>query len=208
MFRNTMICLAIVFATPVLAAPDAADLGETVKFRLVVDKVMHHAADATSAQWVVEETAAAGFNVYSPRLGYSDLQMVRDVTDWCAASDIYHMVWMRGTLAAPEADEAAGKRCVWANGHEELLWSPNSDEFWEWTARYITEYARISAEKPNLLGVILDYENYAPGEGVGFLYPYSYDDIILAEFAAAQGIDLPELALDARASWLGEQDLR
>ncbi len=207
MLRGAMICLAIVFATSVLAAPDAADLGESVKFRLLVDKVMHHAAEATSAQWVVEETAAAGFNVYSPRLGYADLQMVRDVTDWCAASGIYHMVWMRGTLAAPEGDGAAGRRCVWANGHEELLWSPNSDEFWEWTARYITEYARISAEKPNLLGVILDYENYAPGEGVGFLYPYSYDDVILAGFAEAQGIALPELALNERASWLNDQGL-
>ncbi len=207
MTRTVLICLAVVSTSTVLAAPEPSALGETVKFSLLVDKVMHPAAGATSAQWIVEETAAAGFNVYSPRLGYDDLQMVRDVTDWCAASDIYHMVWMRGTLAAPEGEGAAGKRCVWASGHEELLWSPNSDEFWEWTSRYITEYARISAEKPALLGVILDYENYAPGEGVGFLYPYSYDDIILADFAQAQGIELPELALDARASWLEEQGL-
>lgn len=207
MFRAVMIGLAVVLAPSVWSAPDPAELGETVKLRVLVDKVMHRAAEDTSAQWIVEETAAAGFNVYSPRLGYDDLEMVRDVTDWCAASDIYHMVWMRGTLAAPEGEESAGKRAVWANGHQELLWSPNSDEFWEWTNRYITEYARISAEKPHLLGVMLDYENYAPGEGVGFLYPYSYDDVILGKFAEAQEIDLPELALDERAQWLDEQGL-
>ncbi|MBD3291503.1 MAG: hypothetical protein GF393_01155, partial [Armatimonadia bacterium] len=191
----------------VWAAPGPAELGETVGFRLLVDKVMHRAADATSAQWVVEETAAAGFNVYSPRLGYKDYEMVRDVTDWCAEADIYHMVWMRGTLRAPEDELSEGKRCVWANGHQEWLWSPNSDEFWDWTTAHIIEYARISAERPNLIGVILDYENYAPGEGTGFLYPYSYDDIILGKFAQAQQIDLPELALDERAPWLDEQGL-
>ncbi len=207
MRRSASVGLAVILATCVFAAPEPGDLGETVKFRLLVDKVMHKAADATSAEWVVKETAEAGFNVYSPRLGYKNHEMVREVTDWCAASDIYHMVWMRGTLLAPEGEESAGKRCVWANGHQERLWSPNSDEFWDWTTRHIIEYARISGESPHLLGVILDYENYAPGEGVGFLYPYSYDDIILGKFAEAQKIDLPELALDERASWLDAQGL-
>ena len=208
MLRKAAMLVAVFICVSAWSAPDPAEMGQSVKWRILVDKVMHKAADATSAQWVVEETADAGFNVYSPRLGYDDLEMVNQVTDWCSESDIYHMVWMRGTLAAPEGDEASGKRAVWANGHEELLWSPNSDEFWEWTNRYITEYARISAEKPSLLGVILDYENYAPGEGVGFLYPYSYDDIILGEFAEAQGIEIPDLALDERAPWLDEQGLR
>ncbi len=208
MGRAVATAIIVMVCTTAWGAPDPADLGESVKWRLLVDKVMHRAADATSAKWVVEETAAAGFNVYSPRLGYDDLEMIRDVTDWCAESDIYHMVWMRGTLAAPEGDAAAGRRAVWASGHEEQLWSPNSDEFWDWTTRHITEYARISAEKPHLLGVMLDYENYAPAEGVGFLYPYSYDDVILAAFAEAQGVELPDLALDERAPWLDEQDLR
>ncbi len=190
-----------------LALPDPGELGAGVKLRILVDKVMHNAAGASSAEWIVAETGEAGFNVYSPRLGFDDYDMVRRVSDWCAAHGIYHMVWMRGTLEAPEGDEAAGRRAVWATGHEERLWSPNSDEFWEWTSRHITEYARISAGSPNLLGVILDYENYSPTAGTGFLYPLSFDDAILERFAAAQGIELPELALDQRAAWLKDQGL-
>ncbi|MFP4250496.1 MAG: hypothetical protein ACLFU7_12605 [Armatimonadota bacterium] len=208
MLRATATCLGVLLAASAWGQPAASELGETVKLRVLVDKVMHRADEGTSAEWIVEETAAAGFNVYSPRLGYDDFAMVRDVTDWCAASDIYHMVWMRGTLLAPEGEASEGRRAVWANGHEERLWSPNSDEFWEWTGEHITEYARISAEKPNLLGVILDYESYAPGKGASFVYPYSYDDLILGMFAEAQGIELPELGLDERASWLEEQGLR
>ena len=54
MTRTVLICLAVVSATMVLAAPEPSALGETVKFSLLVDKVMHPAAGATSAQWIVE----------------------------------------------------------------------------------------------------------------------------------------------------------
>ncbi|MGI5817545.1 MAG: hypothetical protein ACOX9R_05545 [Armatimonadota bacterium] len=207
MLRPATFALVVVLAGCARSAPPPDEPAVHDTLRILVDKVMHRSAEASSAQWVVEETAAAGFNVYSPRSGYDDLEMVRQVADWCAASGIGHMVWMRGTLKAPDGARSEGRRAVWADGHEEELWSPNSDELWEWLTRHITEYARISAERPALLGVILDFESYAPGKGPTFVYPYSYDDLILGMFAEARGIDLPELPLDQRASWLGGQGL-
>jgi len=131
---------------------------------------------------------------------------VRRVTEWCEKYGIYHLPWMRGSLTSPKGPEADGKRMLWANGTEQPLWSPNADEFWAWTEKYIIEYAKMSAENPHIMGVFLDYENYAPGRS-GNLYSLSYDDIILAKFAEARNLDLPELALDARKPWLEEQGL-
>jgi hypothetical protein len=180
------------------------DLGRTVKFKVLVDKVMQPEAGWHTEQWMVQEAAEAGFNVFSPRKA-QDLEEVRDVTEWCEEEGILHIPWMRGTLSASLDDEAAdGKRMVWASGIEDRLWSPNSDEFWEWTNDLIIEYAKISAEMPTLFGVFLDYENYALGPNC---YELSYDDIIMNAFAQEKGIDLPELALDARYPWLQEQGL-
>lgn len=181
-------------------------LGRDVKFRIMVDKVMQPVAKWTTEEWMVRETAEAGFNVYSPRRGFDDLGAVRQVTEWCRKYGIYHMIWMRGTRNAPAGSQADGKRVVWASGNEQLLWSVNSDEFWDWTTRYIEQYARISANNPHLIGVFLDYENYAKGKQ-GNLYSLGYDDIILAMFAKARGIELPELELAQRAPWLKEKGL-
>ncbi len=155
-------------------------------------------------QWMVEEAAEAGFNVWCPRRA-NDLAEVRQVTQWCEEAGILHIPWMRGTRGVSLDDESAdGKRMVWASGLEDKLWSPNSAEFWEWTNNLILEYARISAEMPALFGVFLDYENYALGPNG---YALSYDDLILGSFAREKGIDLPELALDERYKWLTEQGL-
>ncbi len=183
-----------------------ADLGRGEKLRILVDKVMQPQAGWVTEEWMVEAAAEAGFNVFSPRQGGDGLDEVRQVTAWCAEYGIYHMPWMRGTLVAPDGDEAKGKRVVWANGSEQPLWSPNSDEFWTWTNGLIVEYARISVEMPQLIGVFLDYENYWPG-GMGNCYGLSYDDIILRRFAEAKGTELPELALEQRAAWLDGQEL-
>ncbi len=182
------------------------DLGRRVKLTILVDKVMQPQAKWVSEEWMVKAAAEAGFNVLSPRAGYDRLDEVRQVALWCKKYGIYYMPWMRGSLGAPAGAAAAGKRMVWANGAEQPLWSPNSDEFWEWTTRYIVDYAKMSAENEHFLGVFLDYENYAPGRQAN-LYDLSYDDVILAKFAAAEGIKLPELTLDKRKAWLDEQKL-
>jgi len=143
-------------------APARDTLGRTEKLRILVDKVMQPTEGWHAKEWIVRDTAAAGFNVFSPRRGHEDLEEVRQVNEWCAQYGIYHMPWMRGTLACPDTDESKGKRMLWAGGNEQLIWSPNSDEFWEWTGRYIVEYARMSKEQPALMGVFLDYENYFP----------------------------------------------
>ncbi len=183
------------------------DLGRRVKLRILVDKVMQPEAGWVTEQWMVKATAEAGFNVFSPRRGHDRPDEVRQVTAWCTRHGIYHMPWMRGSLSAPAGPEADGKRLVWAGGGEQPLWSPNSDEFWEWTNRYIVEYAKISAENDHLMGVFLDYENYAPGPREGNLYSLSYDDAVLREFATSKGISLPGLDPAERKPWLDAQGL-
>jgi hypothetical protein len=95
---------------------------------------------------------------------------------------------------AEPGPETEGRLLLWANGQEQPLWSPNSDEFWAWTTQYVLEYARISAEDPHLMGVFLDYENYAPKPKPGNLYDLSYDDMIMARFAEARGSSFRSLS--------------
>jgi len=181
------------------------DLGRSVKLRILVDKVMIRAKKkSVTNEWIVKETAEAGFNVFSPRFGYHKLDEVKQVAQWCEYYGIYYMPWMRGTLKAPKDASSQGKRIVWANGNEEPLWSPNADEFWKWTSKYIVEYAKISVEIPSLMGVFLDYENYEAGSDC---YKLSYDDLIMGKFAEAKGIELPQLSFKKRKPWLDEQGL-
>ncbi|MCF6285276.1 MAG: hypothetical protein L3K26_08805 [Candidatus Hydrogenedentes bacterium] len=212
---RTMLGILLTMAVvPAVVAQDAEtstelrreDLGRTVKFTCVVDKVMQAHKGWVVEEWMIREAAEAGFNIYSPRIGYDNLDAVKQVTAWCDEYGIFHLPWMRGTLAASLDDpKAEGKRVVWASGSEQPLWSPNSDELWEWMARYIVAYAKMSAENEHLLGVFLDYENYAPGQRGGNLYSLSYDQDIMNRFAASEGIDLPDLAPKDRAPWLREQ---
>ncbi len=202
--------LGVVVCSPAQEAVPREDLGNTVKLKVFVDKVIGAGGEGGLGwgEQAVRETSEAGFNVFSPRIGGDDMDRVRQMTQWCADWGMYHVPWMRGTLAAPEGPEADGKRVVWRNGGEQPLWSVNSDEFWEWTTDLILQYAQISAEIPHLMGVFLDYENYASGTRGGWmLYDLMYDDVILARFAEARDIELPELALDARAEWLEDQGL-
>ncbi len=203
-------CLALIPAHDVCADPpqpiERGQLGRGVKLRILVDKVMQPTAGWVTQEWMVKATAEAGFNVLSPRHGQERLDEVRQVAAWCQQYGIYYMPWMRGSLGAPSGPAADGKRIVWAHGGEQALWSPNADEFWQWTTRYIVEYAKISRENRHLMGVFLDYENYSPG-GEGNLYSLSYDDVILAKFAKAKGIELPKLAPSERKPWLEKEQL-
>ena len=185
---------------------EKADLGRKVKLRILVDKVMQPTEGWVTREWMVKEAAGAGFNVFSPRRGHENLAEVRQVTSWCKRYDIFHMPWMRGTLTAPAGEKANGRRVVWPSGNEQPLWSPNSDEFWEWTSRYIIEYARMSKAQPHLIGVFLDYENYAKGKE-GNLYSLSYDDAILKRFAQSMKTELPELEYSKRKKWLEQKGL-
>ena len=204
--RFTLIAViaVLVAASTCSAQLTRHDLGRTVKFKVLVDKVMQPEAGWHTEQWMVKETADAGFNVWSPRRAHG-LDEVRQVTEWCREEGILHIPWMRGTLRVGLDDPAAdGKRMVQESGLEDTLWSPNSDELWEWKNNLILDYARISAEMPELFGVFLDYENYSLGVNC---YPLSYDDIIMGGFAEEKGITLPELAFDERHPWLLEQGL-
>ncbi len=201
-----ILCMVFASTNVVYGRIERHDLGRSVKLTILIDKVMQPQAEWVTEEWMIKEAAEAGFNVFSPRRGYDRLDEVDQVTRWCEKYGIYHMPWMRGTLNAPDGSEAHGKRIVWASGNEQALWSPNSDEFWEWTNRYIIEYAKMSARNEHLMGVFLDYENYAPGKE-GNLYSLSYDDIIMGKFAESKGIELPKLALEKRNGWLEEAGL-
>ena len=177
------------------------ELGRSEKMRVLVDKVLMRANGWVMSEDIVRQIAEAGFNVVSPRLGGDDMERVRQVSEFAEKYGIYHMPWMRGTLTATE-----GTKLVWADGTEQDLYSPNSDELWEWMTRVIVNYAKISTEVPSLIGVFLDYENYAPKKR-GNAYSLSYDQRIMGEFATAKGIELPELAPAERAAWLEERGL-
>lgn len=187
--------------------PTLQQLGREVKMRVLVDKVMQPVAGWKTEEWMVKEAAAAGFNVFSPRRGYDDPVEVAKVTDWCRKYGLYHLPWMRGVQDVP-ADRTLsdGKRIVWANGNEQPIWSPNSDELWAWMASYLVPFASQGAADHTLLGVFLDYENYWQG-GSGNLYELSYDDVIMGKFAAAKGLTLPALQPGQRKAWLQEQKL-
>ena len=181
------------------------DLGRTVKYRILVDKVMQPTRGWGTEEWMVEEAARAGFNVFVPRQGYERLDEVRQVADWCRERGIFFMPWMRGTRTAkgPEAD---GQRFVWADGTEEPFWSPNADPLWKWLNQYIVQYAKIAARNPHLVGVFLDYENYSPSRKPN-CYDLSYDAGILAAFAKSRNLALPDLPPARRKPWLDEQGL-
>jgi len=207
---RTVSLLAVVGAAVLCPAAEKIareELGRSVKLTILVDKVMQPEAGWVTEEWMVQAAAEAGFNVFSPRVGHERLDEVGRVTEWCAKNGIFHMPWMRGSLGAPAGASADGKRVVWSGGSEQPLWSPNSDEFWDWTTRYIVEYARRSAENEHLMGVFLDYENYAPGQREGNLYYLSYDDAILTEFAQSKDLNSVPAELSKRKSWLEEQGL-
>jgi hypothetical protein len=202
----TVLTLAASAAAQAAPAPPRDELGRSVKLAILVDKVMQPEEGWVTKEWMVKEAAEAGFNVFSPRVGQERLDEVRQVAAWCGKYGLYHMPWMRGTLEAPDSPEAHGKRLVWAGGNEQPLWSPNSDEFWEWTTKYIVEYAGMSVELPNLMGVFLDYENYAKGKQ-GNCYSLSYDDLITVAFGKAKGLAHIEPDLAKRKAWLEQQGL-
>ncbi len=171
------------------------------KLRILVDKVMQPEEDWVTKEWMVKEAAQAGFNVFSPRRGYERLEEVRKVAAWCSRYGLKYMPWMRGSLAAPATKEAEGKRLVWANGVEQPLWSPNSDQLWRHLHKYIEAFARLSMSYPSLIGVFLDFENYAPGRQ-GNCYSLSYDKAVLEAFAEDRGINIPRIAPVERSSYL------
>lgn len=192
------------FAAP---RPPLADLGRSVKMRILVDKVMQPTRGWKTEEWMVKEAADAGFNVFSPRQGAADMNAVRQVTEWCRKYGLYHQPWMRGAQDVP-ADKALseGKRMVWANGTEQAFWSPNADELWQWMASYIVPYAELSAKDDTLMGVFLDFENYWPNK-VDNCYDLSYDDLIMGLFAKSKGVELPPLEFKDRKPWLEERKL-
>ena len=195
----------LLFCLPAAAqTADAQTAGfdQNPKLRVLVDKVLMASNDWVMTAEHVREIAAAGFNVLSPRRGNDDLAEVRRIAGLAGENGMRHMPWMRGTLLVPEDEPAdSGKRLVWADGTQQDLYSPNADELWAWMTTRILGYARISADEPALMGVFLDFENYAPG-GQSNAYALSYDATILGQFARVRDLDIPDLPRQERRRWL------
>jgi hypothetical protein len=200
-------------------------LGRDDKFRILVDVVL-----SKSNEWILtgthmDEIKDAGFNVIVPRRGYENMRRVKRIADMAAEREMFSATWMRGALKCPELPkdendklDSSGepytrKRTVWANGTIQDIYSPNSDELWDWMTDLILGHAKVSMEAPNLLGTFLDFEDYfkktgkVPRRLYGLKYghhPYglSYDDEIIEKFASAQGITIPDLKASERAGWL------
>ncbi|MBT6144699.1 MAG: hypothetical protein HOH74_04675 [Gemmatimonadetes bacterium] len=167
-----------------------------------MDKVLMANNNWVMTEAHIEEIAAAGFNVVSPRRGNDDADEVRRIAQLAQTHGIRHLPWMRGTLLVPEDLPAdSDRRLVWADGTQQDLYSPNADELWEWLSARILPYARLSIEAPALMGVFLDFENYAP-RSQSNAYPLSYDTPILEQFARQHGIKLPVLERQERKRWL------
>jgi len=183
------------------ALTDREALGANDKFRVLVDKVLMASTGWRMTEAQVREIGEAGFNVVCPRIGGTDMDRVRRVAELAQQYGMYYMAWMRGSLEAKE-----GEKVVWASGVVQDIYSPNADELWAWMTEKILGQAKLSTEIPSILGVFLDYENYAH-HSQGNCYALSYDTKILGEFAEAQGVALPELAPEKRYPWLKEQGL-
>ena len=205
-------------------------LGRSDKFRILVDVVL-----SKSNEWILtgshmDEIKQAGFNVIVPRRGFENMHRVRRIADMAAEREMFSATWMRGALKCavlpkdkndlldPSGDPYTKKRMVWANGTIQDIYSPNSDELWNWMTELILGHAKVSVDAPNLIGAFLDFEDYfrktgAIPHGLYDLklghHPYglSYDDEIIEKFGSAQGITIPELKASERADWLEQNGL-
>lgn len=203
-FISTFLILSLPFNQ--VFGGNREELGRGEKLRVLVDKVLMQANGWVMTENHVKQIAEAGFNVVSPREGGDDMHQVRLISQYAQKYGLYHIPWMRGTLATKQ-----GPKLVWSNGQEQPIYSPNSDELWDWMSRMIIQYAKISVETPSLMGVFLDFENYSMGmdfvRKIGNAYPLSYDDKILKEFATEKNIVLPNLKLGERHDWLQKKGL-
>lgn len=172
------------------------------KLRVLVDKVLMADNNWVMTDAHVAEIANAGFNVVSPRRGNKDIDEVRRIAKLARTHGIRHLPWMRGTLLVPEdLPDDSDVRLVWADGTQQDLYSPNAEELWDWMSQQILAFARVSVEEPALMGVFLDFENYAP-RSQSNAYPLSYDTRILDSFSQAKSLEIPTLAPAERKRWL------
>jgi len=181
-------------------------LGNTEKYRILVDKVLSRGEDFTnSTDWILQpehfkEIRDAGFNVVSPRIGGADPARIRRDAQHSAEAGLFYLPWIRATVRS-----VTGTRLVWPNGQEQNLLSPNSDELWEKLSATILEHARISTEFPSLLGSFLDFENYEddlPDQAQYFCYPLSFDKWIFNEFNSSMGRPNLNISQASRAAWI------
>jgi len=182
-------------------------LGQTEKFRVMVDKVER--LDNPAGHMTEEHVQLyvnAGFNVLVPRTGAEDYEYVRKMANLARKYNVYYMPWMRGGTGTKD-DTPESEKMVWKGGVIQNKYSPNSDYLWEYLSERILTYARISTEEPALIGVFLDYENYGAPRGAGWLYSISYDKNIIEKFVKSKGIELPQMEPGKYHSWLVDKGL-
>lgn len=115
--RTSPLLLVLMMLALPAGGQQATEAAADEKLRVLVDKVLMAANDWVMAEAHVEEIAAAGFNVVTPRRGNDDIGEVRRIASLAAWHGMRHMPWMRATLLVPEDEpDDSGKRLGWADG--------------------------------------------------------------------------------------------
>lgn len=96
------------------------------KVRLLIDKVITRSSRELNDKQA-EEIAAAGFNVVTPRWGKTDEKSVRATAKLLQRHGMKYLPWQRITFDTKEE----GLRLTWANGVQQNIYSPNTEEFWK-----------------------------------------------------------------------------
>ncbi|MBN2643426.1 MAG: hypothetical protein JXR78_17375 [Victivallales bacterium] len=143
--------------------------GSGKKLAVVVDKVLAASNSYDVEDWMVQEFFEAGFDIYLAREfsnklkpPKTDLEQLEELADWCEAKKMKTLMWMRATLKTELTEpDSAGKRYL-PGTNEISIWSPNSQQLWDYLEENIIDYATLSKTSPGLLGVFLDFEDYSP----------------------------------------------
>lgn len=208
--RTILSALLLALAVAAIAQPSWDERRQKLgtpedPYRILVDKVLMAANGWVMEPEHVAEIKAAGFNVVVPRIGADDNARVERVARMAMDQGMFYMPWIRGTRT-DEGDPDL--RVTDALGNVGELASPNADALWDYWRDRVLFYANLSKDVPSVMGVFMDFENYSPSHiGGGMCYPLLYDEPVMARFAEANGLQLPDPLPADRAKWIADLGL-
>jgi hypothetical protein len=169
------------------------------KMRLLVDKVFSRGAPEMSRN-DFSALKKAGFNVVCDRKFGENPQQIIKYLNICRQQGLDYVPWLRGTL---RSKRTAGQ-LVYENGVRVPVAAPLSPELWNYIRRNAINYAKISRQHPNLIGIFLDFEMYCKPIYT-HAYPISYDDDSWRNFFSQKGLKIPQIKPSKRKKYLESQ---
>jgi hypothetical protein len=182
----------------ILAMFTTASFADT-KMRLLVDKVFSRGAPEMSRN-DFSALKKAGFNVVCDRKFGENPQQIIKYLKICRLLGLDYVPWLRGTL---EINRPEGQ-LVYENGARLPVAAPLSPELWNYLRRNAINYAKISRQHSNLIGIFLDFEMYCQPMYT-HAYPISYDDDSWKKFFSQKGLEIPQTKLKTRKKYLESQ---